>query len=150
MPPLQALVRYSITALILGLCLQLVTGQNEQNRKPLVVKMTPPPKNVKSMETTEIKCNVSTELTECVPIEFSILSNKPLNCDPPPFVQEACICPGVRPRNFYWNVCSEGTVKLYCVAQATPISEICEDEEMVVVPLKGNTAYDYKEFVVQN
>ncbi|XP_007504539.1 prolactin-inducible protein homolog [Monodelphis domestica] len=146
MPPLQALVRHGITALILGLCLQLVIGQNEQNRMPLIVSLAPIPDG-KSMEPTEVTCSVSTELRECLPMKVSISSNKPLNCDPPPYDQEACICPEDLPRKFFFNVCSKGNVSLTCMAVAINEKNICEPGKGVF-PINGFFYYHRRPYKV--
>ncbi|XP_020853594.1 prolactin-inducible protein [Phascolarctos cinereus] len=147
MPLLQALVRCSITALFLSLCLQLVTGQDDDydNRKPLIVQMSPI-QRAKADEVSEIRCNVSTQLRECMPIKFYILTSTKADCSP--FNEyEACICPGDNPRNFYWNIRCKSSINVACVADATEDANVC-DPYISVKVLNDRRSYKIREFVV--
>ncbi|XP_072508594.1 prolactin-inducible protein [Notamacropus eugenii] len=147
MPLLQALVRCSITALFLSLCLQLVTGQDDEydNRKPLIVQMSPLP-TAKVNETRELRCNVSTQLKECVAIKFSIYTSPDTSCSQF-FQQEACICPGDPPRNFFWNICSQRTVATACLAEIIDDRERCYPN-LSVVPTASKRSYAMGKFIV--
>ncbi|XP_036616487.1 prolactin-inducible protein homolog [Trichosurus vulpecula] len=137
---LQALMRCSITALFLGLCLQLITGQDEDsdNRRPLIVQISPIP-SAKAKEMSEIRCNVSTELRECVAVKLSVETNQDTHCSQF-YDYEACICPGDRARNFYWNICSTQNVYVGCAAEITSSQEICT-KNISVVPTRGFRIY---------
>ncbi|XP_051817286.1 prolactin-inducible protein homolog [Antechinus flavipes] len=122
---LQATVRCSLTALFLGLCLQLCIGQDDKNRKPLVLKMSPIP-SVKRSEQWEVRCNVSTEARECVPMLIYTTTDSATNCAYKEYVYKACICPGDSARNFYWDMCSQNDVTVNCKAVTILEKGICE------------------------
>ncbi|XP_074128370.1 prolactin-inducible protein homolog [Sminthopsis crassicaudata] len=126
MSVLQATVRCSITALFLAFCLQLVIGEDEENRKPLVLQISPIP-SAKRNELWELRCNVSTEARECVPMEIYTWTNKNTDCPYTAFKYKACICPGDRARNFYWDMCSQTDVRVHCVATTILETNICEN-----------------------
>ncbi|XP_074051209.1 prolactin-inducible protein homolog [Macrotis lagotis] len=133
---LQAFVRCSLTALFLGLYLQLAFGKDDYNRKrPLIVKMSSILKD-NITEETNIQCNVSTQMNECVPIKAYILMRKEVNCYPKPVQYKACICPQNPARNFSWKICNQpkkrsisGPVSVYCMAGIINEPQLCLKEE---------------------
>ncbi|XP_074049613.1 prolactin-inducible protein homolog [Macrotis lagotis] len=146
MPLLQALIRCSLIVLFLELCLQLVTGQDDIDRKPLIVTLssiTP----AKANETTEVKCSVSTELREYVAVNISLVTLRDTKCYPKPFDVQACISPEDPPRNFYFNLCSQISTPVACVVTIIEDKYIC-DSYISVVPSMRKTNYDIKTFLV--
>ncbi|XP_043825239.1 prolactin-inducible protein [Dromiciops gliroides] len=146
MPLLQALVRCSLTTLFLGLCLQLITGQDDNERKPFIVKMSTMPSG-KSNETVEIVCSVSTQARECIPFRFFLMTSRKTDCYPEPYTYEACMCQEDNERKFYWNFCSQRTVGVACVAEAINRTDLCEG--IGYIPVKGNRSYDHEAYIVK-
>ncbi|KAM8982257.1 prolactin-inducible protein homolog [Sarcophilus harrisii] len=139
---LQATVRCGLTALFLGFCLQLVIGQDDENRKPLVLKISPIP-SAKRNELWELRCNVSTEARECVPMLIYPGTTSSTNCAYKAYSYKACICPGDRARNFYWDICSQNDVYVYCEATTILENGICENGYVPVTRyvVKENQTY---------